>query len=342
MWARVALSLASLGAGAVGLELGARLLFPSAMDSVVPAGMLRIDEDLGWRLEPDREIRHKTRHFDVTYRINRGGYRDLACAAAKPAGVYRVLLFGDSQVFGWGIPQGQRYADLIEQRLSGVEICDFGVPGWGLDQQILLHEREGSRLEADEAVFVVTRAILYRDNFGSQYGKPKPMFRVADGELTLVPPVAAARTSLLYDTLGGLHLPHLVQNGVRTAGRVLEGKTVADVKREWEAVAFPGGTVGETAKRMLERAIDVAAARGVRVGVAARIPAEARDDLRSFCLAHGLGFASIGDGISDEDFTFGPDDPHWKRAVQARIADEIIEHMPRWRRGATLPPMSTR
>lgn len=132
MAARVALSLASLGAVAVSLDLGARLLFPGAMDTV-PAGMLRIDEDLGWRLEPDREVRHKTRHLDVTYRISGGGYRDLECAAAKPAGVYRVLLFGDSQVFGWGIPEGQRYADLIEQRLPGVEICDLGVPGWGLD-----------------------------------------------------------------------------------------------------------------------------------------------------------------------------------------------------------------
>lgn len=63
---------------------------------------------------------HVTPEFRVRYQINAFGYRDRADRQESiDPKRRRLALFGDSFSVGWGIPQDQTFAALIEARLSG-------------------------------------------------------------------------------------------------------------------------------------------------------------------------------------------------------------------------------
>ncbi|MET0151898.1 MAG: hypothetical protein ABW298_04750, partial [Candidatus Binatia bacterium] len=124
-----------LGAGIalVCAETWVRAFHPEARDYAVPSGLIRMDADLGWRLMPRAEGIHRSRHFTVTYGINSLGFRDEPRSVARPAGVQRILLYGDSQIFGWGIPLKERVSNRLEDDRR--QIWNLAVPGYGLDQE---------------------------------------------------------------------------------------------------------------------------------------------------------------------------------------------------------------
>jgi hypothetical protein len=63
-------------------------------------------------------------------RENSHGFRGPEFQAAKPAGIYRIAVVGDSFTFGNGVKQGDRYTDLLQARLpSQIEVLNFGEPG---------------------------------------------------------------------------------------------------------------------------------------------------------------------------------------------------------------------
>ena len=121
-----------------------------------------IDDDLGWKLAPSKTSTHHSRYFDTEYTTNSFGFRDKPRSTTKAAGSYRILLYGDSFIFGWGVNAGLRFADLIEARTPGLEMWNRAVPGWGLDQQIVLYQNEGETLPADEVIFFAGSGTLYR------------------------------------------------------------------------------------------------------------------------------------------------------------------------------------
>ena len=85
-----------------------------------------------------------------------------------------------------GVEESERFSDLLEDKLKGLEILNHAIPGWGLDQEILLYEKEGAALRADEAMFFVGRSTLRRIHSAFIYSKYKPMFTLRqDGELTV-------------------------------------------------------------------------------------------------------------------------------------------------------------
>lgn len=79
-----------------------RIFFPHSRDHIIPGGLFNMDADLGWSFNKGENSRHKTKSFDVEYKINHLGYRDSERATEKKSGLKRVLVYGDSQVFGWG------------------------------------------------------------------------------------------------------------------------------------------------------------------------------------------------------------------------------------------------
>ncbi|MGI8906608.1 MAG: SGNH/GDSL hydrolase family protein [Candidatus Sumerlaeaceae bacterium] len=66
--------------------------------------------------------------------INRDGFRDGQRAKAKPGGITRVAVLGDSIAFGWGVRQEERFSDQLElmgsTSSSRVEVLNFAVPGY--------------------------------------------------------------------------------------------------------------------------------------------------------------------------------------------------------------------
>ena len=47
---------------------------------------------------------------------SRRGFRDVEHPQQKAPGTTRIALLGDSGTFGWGVPYGQRYSEIIAQR----------------------------------------------------------------------------------------------------------------------------------------------------------------------------------------------------------------------------------
>ena len=201
-----------------------RLFHPHVRDHVVPGRLFEIDEALGWKLRPGAKATHASRYFEAPYGINDFGHRDRVRSIAKEGGTHRVLLYGDSQAFGWGVPETARFSNLIETRSAGLEVWNLAVPGYGLDQEILAYERDGERFAADEVVLLVSVLTLSRLPHDYIYRKPKPKFVLdADGRLQLVPvaPGANAWTNVLYEALSDFYLPYFVDQQIAAARSVL-------------------------------------------------------------------------------------------------------------------------
>lgn len=77
-------------------------------------------------------LRYKTSEFDYIASINSLGFRDREFGLSKLA-QHRVLAFGDSFTYGWGVEIEQTWTKVLEKNLKNsgldVEIANLGVPG---------------------------------------------------------------------------------------------------------------------------------------------------------------------------------------------------------------------
>lgn len=65
------------------------------------------------------------------------GFRERAFSMAKPPGVYRIAVLGDSLTFGNGLRSEERYSDRLQQWLpKRVEVLNFGVGGDNTPQHL--------------------------------------------------------------------------------------------------------------------------------------------------------------------------------------------------------------
>ena len=96
-------------------------------------------------------------------RINAVGLRDSllpegAGGPLKGSNEIRVLTVGDSSVYGWGVPSGQTYQELLEKLLSehdparSFEVINAGVPGYSSEQTLRLLEEVGWSYQPDVLV----------------------------------------------------------------------------------------------------------------------------------------------------------------------------------------------
>lgn len=92
-------------------------------------------------------------------RINSLGLRGPEPLQPKPPDLKRVLVLGDSYVFGVGVDEEHLFTTRLAQRLSRggarVEAVTAGVSGYSNDQQLILLEELGPRLAPDLVVLVM-------------------------------------------------------------------------------------------------------------------------------------------------------------------------------------------
>jgi hypothetical protein len=104
----------------------------------------------------------------------------------------RVLVFGDSFVFGVGVDEPHLMTSRLEHVLSplhpdGVEVINMGVPGYSTDQEYLLWDELGTTLEPYVVVLVVCGNDFVMNSQDFVYGRYyKPFFELDDSDnLTL-------------------------------------------------------------------------------------------------------------------------------------------------------------
>lgn len=131
-------------------ECGARLAGAPACEPIVPDASgwdtMVGDPELLWKLEADREFQGPG---GVT-RINAVGLRTtLLPDTPREAGEKRVVVTGDSSVYGWGQPDGFSYAEQLETVLdelfphTPIKVVNLGVPGYSTAQTIRLLDQIG-------------------------------------------------------------------------------------------------------------------------------------------------------------------------------------------------------
>jgi hypothetical protein len=292
--------------------------------------VLEIDKQLGWRLRPGANAIHSSRDFQARYTINRFGYRDGDRHAARDRAKRRLLLYGDSQAFGWGLQEAQRFSNLVEARGDGLEVWNLAVPGYGLDQEILSYERDGGFFSADDVVLLVSVSTLYRLPFGYVYKKYKPRFVLEPGgRLRLVPvaPGDSRWTSLLYEAFGGLYLPHFVEYQLAAAREAASPEFRAAARAARKA---PDLDLGNLERSVLERAHALALARGHRLTLLVDLPqslADMKARVRSFCEVNAIGYLEIVLPPDQERLVLGEHDGHWNQTANSLIAEEILSKL---------------
>lgn len=146
----------------------------------------------GWAFAPHQPIRIvNPDNTDEIYeeKTNSRGWRDVEHAPTKTRP--RILLLGDSQTYGFGVPLDQTLGGHLRDMLGDrYEVISVGVSGWGTDQQLLFLENEGWDYEPDIVVLVFTMANDVIGNMTAESMHPraqKPRYRLEDDRLVLEP-----------------------------------------------------------------------------------------------------------------------------------------------------------
>jgi hypothetical protein len=98
----------------------------------------------------------------VTYRLNRLGFRKPEFEEEKPDGILRIVLIGDSFVFGTGVDYegtlAHRLASELNRRFpaQGFEVLNLGIPGDNLSSHVELYRTAIARLDPDVVVLCLT------------------------------------------------------------------------------------------------------------------------------------------------------------------------------------------
>lgn len=124
-------------------------------------------------LRPSANVSHES----VTYATNSDGLRsDREYPVERIPGRRRVLLLGDSFVFGWGLPVDQTMTAQLESISdpSGWEFLNFGVPAFNTENEVSFLIERGLKYRPDIVVLV------YHPNDGTADSRVAPGVPSAD------------------------------------------------------------------------------------------------------------------------------------------------------------------
>ncbi len=179
-----------VAAGLLLAEAAVALLAPQQvrMASSPASFFLRYDANLGWA-NREGAVGVDTPPKGVPpfrVRINSRGLRGPEVALPKPPGGRRIAVLGDSNTFGYGIEEGERFSDLLARMMpAGTEILNCGVFGYGTDQEAIYLERQLLGLSPDMVVLAVSAGDLTDVMASVNGGAAKPFCRIVDGRFTL-------------------------------------------------------------------------------------------------------------------------------------------------------------
>jgi len=153
------------------------------------------DPLLGWSLRPGASAWEADEGVAWS-EINSHGFRDRERTVNKPRGVYRVAVLGDSGTEARQVDMDKTYTALTEKELNRrrccgegeVEVLNFGVPGYGTCQELLLLRERVWKFSPDMIVLqVFTGNDIFNNHRALNVSTPDlaPYFLLKDGKLTL-------------------------------------------------------------------------------------------------------------------------------------------------------------
>jgi hypothetical protein len=161
----------------------------------ISEGPFRYDPIMGWGLLP----RYAKEHLH----INLHGQRGLTdWSIEKDPAKQRILIVGDSYTFGYDVSDNECYSSVLGELLGPqYEVINWGVPGYGTDQQTLLYEEFGAKFAPDVVILGFYTPDLFRNRLWF-YNYIKPVFQIQGEELMIANPDIPSPTHLLqmYET----------------------------------------------------------------------------------------------------------------------------------------------
>lgn len=144
----------------------------------------KYDSNLGWF---PKENHLQTYVLSTTFKAihNSMGFRDIEHTQTKSKP--RIMILGDSFVWGYDVNQEDRFTDKLQQKLPVYEILNLGVSGYGTDQEYLLLQKYFDYYKPD-IVFLVFCADndIFDNSTNFRYDNYfKPYFIVEKDQLTL-------------------------------------------------------------------------------------------------------------------------------------------------------------
>jgi hypothetical protein len=120
--------------------------------------LLEFDNELGLKNNINTEGYYVTGEGDsIAYvKINKNGLRDIDYDYEKKKNISRVLVLGDSFVWGYGVNQNEVFTEIIERKLKNIEIINAGVPGYSTDQELIWFQDEGLKYKPDLTILVIS------------------------------------------------------------------------------------------------------------------------------------------------------------------------------------------
>ena len=96
----------------------------------------------------------------VTVRINSHGFRGPETTPSKAQGTRRLMLLGDSVVFGWGVDQDRIFPALLQRRIDPtrerLEVVAAGVNSWTTRTEYEFFEDIGINFDPDILVLIIS------------------------------------------------------------------------------------------------------------------------------------------------------------------------------------------
>jgi lysophospholipase L1-like esterase len=134
--------------------------------------------------------------LDVSVSVNSLGLRGPEIEQPKPSGIRRVVVLGDSSVYGHGVPDEATFAQLLDHKLGpNVQVINGGVPGYSTEQTLNLMALRIWDLEPD---LLVIGSLWSDNNFDSFVDRELISRHQAFEGHWLQPAVATAELSAVY------------------------------------------------------------------------------------------------------------------------------------------------
>lgn len=146
--------------------------------------------EYGYALRPSTTAQYEyppAQPRTLTVHSNSDGFRDTKeLSESDPR--FRIMITGDSYVFGEGVEEAERFSDVLEQLEPAWRVDNVGMTGWGPDLMLMALESVVEPASPDVVIFT-----LFFDDFRrvrkryAGMGFPTPRFELRDDRLVRVP-----------------------------------------------------------------------------------------------------------------------------------------------------------
>jgi lysophospholipase L1-like esterase len=191
---------------------------------------------------------------DKKVHVNARGLRGPVIPYERTHGKIRILLLGDSIVFGYGVEQNETVGERLAERLKkdgvSVEVINSGVPAYSIEEEVGFLELEGLRYRPDTVIVGFCWNDL-NDNHAIRAGQEGWLGSAKEEEKGV--PSSSWETPAMYRVRNLLKQSRVVYAGL-TAVRsvqeelwpdshylfrksVLEGRNTPALAQRWERVA---------------------------------------------------------------------------------------------------------